>query len=52
MFGIKKERKIRMEINKNESKLIRDSLLYLRNKLIAEGKDASSVNELLIKIFA
>ena len=43
-------RKIRIMVSDYEYRIIVNSLLALRNKLIAEGKDDSPVSELLLKI--
>ena len=43
-------RKIRIMVSDYEYRIIVNSLLALRNKFIAEGKDDSPVSELLLKI--
>ena len=43
-------RKIRFKVSDYEYRIIVNSLLALRNKLITEGKDDSPVSELLLKI--
>lgn len=44
------KRKVRIKVSDYEYRVIVNSLLALRNKLIAEGKDDSPVSDLLLKI--
>ena len=43
-------RKVKIKVSDYEYRIIINSLLALRNNLIAEGKDDSPVSELLLKI--
>ena len=49
MFRRKNDKRI-VELNPEELRLAKHALLEFRNKLIAEGKPAEDVNELLLKI--
>ena len=49
MFRRKNDKRI-VELNLEELRLAKHALLEFRNKLIAEGKPAEDVNELLLKI--
>lgn len=49
MFRRKNDKRI-VELNSEELRLAKHALLEFRNKLIAEGKPAEDVNELLLKI--
>ena len=44
------KRKVKIKVSDYEYRIIINSLLALRNQLIAEGKDDSPVSELLLKI--
>ncbi len=44
------ERKIKLKINAEEWKLLRDLLISLRNEQIKRGKSADMINGLLYKI--
>lgn len=44
------KRKVKIKVSAYEYRIIINSLLALRNQLIAEGKDDSPVSELLLKI--
>lgn len=46
MFG----KKIKIKVNEEEYKLIRDALLDFRNKQIRQGMSADFVSELMYKI--
>ena len=48
----KREKKVYLELTDKEYQLVRKYLLGWRNKLTAQGRDASPVNELLIKLMA
>ena len=52
MFGIKKKNNLTVKINYCELKMIREGLLFLRNRLVSEGKDADFINEVLIKLLS
>ena len=49
MFRRKAEKRI-VELNSEQLRLAKYSLLEFRNKLIAQGKPTEDVNELLLKI--
>jgi 5-bromo-4-chloroindolyl phosphate hydrolysis protein len=46
----KREKKVYLELTDKEYRLVRKSLLDWRNKLTAQGRDVSPVNELLTKL--
>ena len=43
--------KVVLEVTFSDLRLMRESLLALRNKLIAEGRHTAPVDEMLVKIF-
>lgn len=49
MFRHKKEKRI-VELNPEQLRLAKHTLLEFRNKLIAQGKPTEDINELLLKI--
>ena len=49
MFRRKNDKRI-VELNSEELRLAKHALLEFRNKLIAEGKPAEDINELLLKL--
>ena len=46
----RRERKVIVEVTAAELRLIRASLLALRNRLIAEGRYTDPVDEMLMKL--
>ncbi|WP_201754693.1 hypothetical protein [Pseudoflavonifractor sp. 60] len=48
----KREKKVYLELTDQEYRRVRKYLLDWRNKLTAQGQDASPVNELLTKLMA
>ena len=48
----KREKKVCLELTDEEYRLVRKCLMDWRNKLTAQGRDASPVNELLMKLMA
>jgi len=50
MFGRRK--KVKVEVTAAELRLICESLLALRNRLISEGRYTDPVDEMLIKLMA
>lgn len=46
----RKEKKCYVILNDRELRLAKYALLQFRNKLLAEGKPAEDVNELLLKL--
>lgn len=50
MFGHGKM--VKVEVTAAELRLIRESLLALRNKLISEGRYTDPLDEMLIKLMA
>ena len=46
----KREKKVYLELTDKEYRRLREYLLGWRNKLTAQGRDATPVNELLIKL--
>ena len=48
----KREKKVYLELTDREYRLVRKYLLDWRNKLTAQGRDSSPVNELLTKLIA
>ena len=48
MFGRRK--KVKVEVTEAELRLIRESLLALRNRLISEGRYTDPVDEMLTKL--
>ena len=44
------ERKIKLKINAEEWKLLRDLLISLRNEQIKRGKSADMINNLIYKL--
>ena len=46
----KREEKVVVEVTLPEFRMICDSLLELRNRLIAEGRYADPIDEMLIKL--
>ena len=51
MFFRRKEQYVELALNHDELVLLRKVLLYMRNKLISEGKPVEDVNGLLIKLY-
>ena len=49
MFGRRKRDRV-LELCADERRLLRNALLAFRNKLLAVGKPAEDVNELLIRL--
>ena len=49
MFRHKAEKRI-VELSLDEVRLMRESLLTFRNKLLSAGKPTEDVNELIIKV--
>ena len=47
-----REKKVYLQLTDEEYRLARKYLLDWRNKLAAQGRDASPVNELLTKLIA
>lgn len=47
-----REKKVYLQLTDEEYRLVRKCLLDWRNKLTAQGWDASPVNELLTKLIA
>jgi hypothetical protein len=45
-----RERKVVLQLTDDEYRLARECLMNLRNKLLAQGKCADPVNELLIML--
>ena len=48
----KREKKVYLHLTDAEYRLVRKYLMDWRNKLTAQGRDATPVNELLIKLMA
>lgn len=48
----KREKKVYLALTDKEYRRLRKYLLGWRNKLTAQGRDASPVNELLMKLMA
>ena len=48
----KREKQICLQLTDDEYRLIRRCLLDWRNRLIAQGRSAEPLNELLIKLLA
>ena len=48
----KREKKVYLELTDKEYRLVRKYLMDLRNNLTAPSRDATPVNELLIKLMA
>jgi len=48
----RREKKVIVEVTAAELRLMRESLLALRNRLIAEGRYTDPVDEMLIKLLA
>ncbi len=48
----KREKKVYLELTDKEYRLVRKCLIDWRNKLTAQGRDATPVNELLLKLMA
>jgi hypothetical protein len=48
----KREKKVYLQLTDEEYRLARKYLLDWRNKLTAQGRDATPVKELLIKLMA
>ena len=48
---MRREAKVVLEVTFSDLRLIRESLLALRNKLIVEGRYTAPVDEMLVKIF-
>ena len=46
----RREKKVYLELTEEQYRLVRKCLLDWRNKLTAQGRDASPVNELLAKL--
>jgi hypothetical protein len=46
----RRENKVILQLNDAEYRLARECLMSLRNKLLAEGKCAEPVNELLVML--
>jgi len=46
----KREKKVYLELTDKEYRLLRKYLMDWRNKLTAQGRDVSPVNELLTKL--
>lgn len=47
----KRKEKVFLAVNETEYRLICDSLLRWRNKLVAQGRHADPINDLLCKMF-
>ena len=47
---MRRETKVVLEVTFSELRLMRESLLALRNRLIAEGRHTAPVDEMLVKI--
>jgi len=48
----KREKKVCVEVSNAELRMLRNSLLNFRNKLISEGKHTDPIDEILIKLMA
>lgn len=48
----KRQKKVIIEVTAEEYRLMCESLLALRNRLIAEGRYTDAVDEMLIKLIA
>ena len=48
---MKRTAKVVVEVTFSDLRLMRESLLALRNKLIVEGRYTAPVDEMLVKIF-
>lgn len=46
----RREKKVCVEVTFAELRIIRDSLLALRNRLIVEGRYTDAVDEMLVKL--
>ena len=46
----RREKKVVVEVTFSELRIIRDSLLALRHRLIAEGRYTDAVDEMLVKL--
>lgn len=49
MFRREAEKRM-VELSPNEARLMRETLLAFRNKLLSAGKPTEDVNELIIKV--
>ena len=49
---MRRETKVVLEVTFSELRLMRESLLALRNRLIAEGRHTAPVDEMLERLFA
>ena len=48
----KREKKVYVEISNAELRMLRNSLLNWRNRLISEGRHTDLIDEILIKLMA
>lgn len=48
----KRKKKVVVEVTSHELKMIRESLLDLRNRLVQEGRYTDPVDEMLAKLLA
>ncbi len=49
---LRHEKKVVVEVTAAELRLMRESLLALRNKLISEGRHTDPIDEMLMKLMA
>jgi len=48
----KREKKVCIEVSNAELRMIRNSLMNWRNRLISEGRHTDPIDEILIKLMA
>jgi hypothetical protein len=48
----KREKKVCVELSNAELRMLRNSLISLRNRLISEGRHTDPIDEILIKLLA
>ena len=48
---VKREPRRLLELNHDELVLLRKVMLFIRNKLLSEGKPIDDINEIIIKLY-
>ncbi len=49
---LKREKKVCIEVSNAELRMLRNSLMNWRNRLISEGRHTDPIDEILIKLMA